>query len=100
VLQGADLVLPALSVSSWVYPLLVTAAVGGFPILLVLTWIFDVNRGGIQRTPAALSDPLLPGDKMVRRALQILGIGFSGSPPPCWDGGCWADRRCPPEKPY
>jgi len=77
VLQGADLVLPALSVSSWVYLLLVTAAVGGFPILLVLTWIFDVNRGGIQRTPAALSDPLLPGDKLVRRALQILGIGFS-----------------------
>jgi eukaryotic-like serine/threonine-protein kinase len=72
-LQGADIVFPALSVAAWVLPALVIAAAAGFPVVLVLTWIFDINRGGIERTP----DPeltLLAGERIARRTVQIVSL--------------------------
>jgi serine/threonine protein kinase len=75
-LQSADIVLPALPVPAWVFPSLVALTLAGFPVVLVLTWIFDINRGGIQRT-AEPSATLLPGDRLVRRLFQIAGVLLS-----------------------
>jgi serine/threonine protein kinase len=71
VLQGADIVFPALAVPGWIFPVLVSATLAGFPVVIVLTWIFDLNRGGIERTPDA--GELLPGERIARRV--FLGIG-------------------------
>jgi serine/threonine protein kinase len=75
VLEGADLVFPALAVPGWLYPVLVAATVAGFPLVVVLTWIFDINRGGIERTLEA--GALLPGERIVRRVFEALGVLLS-----------------------
>jgi hypothetical protein len=41
----------------------------------VLTWIFDINRGGIERTLEA--GALLPGERIVRRVFEALGVLLS-----------------------
>lgn len=50
-LQGADLVLPALDVPERTYNLLVLIALFLFPIVVVLAWIYDLTPHGIRRTP-------------------------------------------------
>jgi serine/threonine protein kinase len=74
-LEAADIVFPTLPLPAWALPVLVAVTLAAFPVVLVLTWIFDLNRGGIERTPAQA--PLLPGDRLARRVLQSLGIALS-----------------------
>lgn len=52
VVEGADLVFPALLLPSWGYTLLVVFAILGFPIALVLAWAFEVTPEGVRRTAA------------------------------------------------
>lgn len=50
-IQAVDVLLDAFALAGymrWV----VSAAVGGFPLALVLAWVFDITPGGIERTPA------------------------------------------------
>jgi two-component system, NtrC family, response regulator AtoC len=52
-LQAAELVLPALpKVPSWMYPALVVLTLAGFPVAIVLGWVYDITRKGIRRTDA------------------------------------------------
>jgi DNA-binding NtrC family response regulator len=48
-LQSAQLLLPGLPLPGWTYRALVTLIILGFPIALVLGWVFDVQ---VTRTPA------------------------------------------------
>jgi tRNA A-37 threonylcarbamoyl transferase component Bud32 len=73
-LQGADLVLPVLATPGWVYPAIVAVSLAGFPVVLVLSWIFDVTRSGIRRTPAPDSATALPADRMLRNTLKVAGL--------------------------
>ncbi len=52
VLQGADLVLPALPLPAWSYTVLVAAGLAGFPLAMMLAWTFDLTSSGIRRTAA------------------------------------------------
>lgn len=49
-LQVAELVLPAVPAPSWTYSLLMGATVVGFPVALVIGWIYDITSSGVQRT--------------------------------------------------
>jgi CheY-like chemotaxis protein len=49
-LQGAQLVLVLPFLPSWLYPAFVGLTVAGFPVALVLGWIYDITRKGIRRT--------------------------------------------------
>jgi tetratricopeptide (TPR) repeat protein len=53
VLQGADLVFPALGVSESLYRFLVIISLVGFPAVLVLAWLFDLTPEGVRLTRAA-----------------------------------------------
>jgi TolB-like protein/Tfp pilus assembly protein PilF len=66
VLQGADLVLPALLVPAWTYRLLVLAALFLFPVVVALAWVYDITRHGIRRTPALADEE--PAEKPVEAA--------------------------------
>lgn len=55
-LQGADLVLPALLLPDWTFRLLVLLVLFLFPIVLVLSWIYDLTPEGVQRTAARILD--------------------------------------------
>ncbi len=72
VLQAADLVLPALPLPAWVYPVLVFLTLGAFPIVLVLGWIYDLTRSGIRRT-----DALEGGGRARGRLVVLQAIGLA-----------------------
>jgi serine/threonine protein kinase len=76
VLQGADIVVPELPLPHWTLSAVVAATLAGLPVVLVLTWIFDLNRTGIERTPADTA-ALLPGERLARRVYMITGIFLS-----------------------
>src|SRR5512139_2524341 len=50
VTEGASVVLPALHVPDWAMTAIVIFLLVGFPIAMVLAWVFDVSPEGIQRT--------------------------------------------------
>ncbi|HSJ05629.1 MAG TPA: serine/threonine-protein kinase [Longimicrobiales bacterium] len=86
-LEGAQLVLPSLPVAEWAYTLLVAATLAGFPVAVMLAWMYDVTASGIQRTEAAqLAGPaylhwLLPSAGLAASLVVALLIGwwvFSG----------------------
>lgn len=73
VLQVGVLVLPALPLPGWSYPALVAVALGGFPVALVLAWMYDLTRTGIRRTEALD----LGGPRYLRWLLPALGVSAS-----------------------
>ena len=66
VLQVADVVLPAMGLPDWTITLTLILLALGFPVALVLSWVFDIGPGGIERTsepqetPEDLSIAVLP----------------------------------------
>jgi hypothetical protein len=86
VLQGADLILPALALPEWTYRMLVLLALFGLPIALVLGWAFELTPSGVRATtpaPAAHGEPLpaLLGRRtlVVTALLVVLGIGLGAA---------------------
>jgi tRNA A-37 threonylcarbamoyl transferase component Bud32 len=73
VLQGADMVLPVLPVPPWSYDVLVAVALAGFPVALVLGWMYDLTFSGIQRAEPAW----LAGPSLLRWLLPAAGLAFS-----------------------
>ena len=55
--QVADVLLPAFGGPSWGVRAITTALVVGFPMVLILSWLFDVGGHGIVRTPDAAGLP-------------------------------------------
>jgi adenylate cyclase len=49
-LQGADIVLPALGAPGWTLRLVVVLAIVGLPIAATLAWVFEITPRGIERT--------------------------------------------------
>jgi serine/threonine-protein kinase len=58
VIQAADFMVPALHISESVATAIAVIAILGFPIAMVLAWIFDVTRHGVVRTHQAASGEL------------------------------------------
>lgn len=56
VMQVADVVAPALHLPQWTVTLVVFLSLLGFPLALVLAWLFDVTPEGLERTPAPGSE--------------------------------------------
>ena len=49
VLQLADVIFPAMRVPDWSTSLVLGLLVVGFPVALVLSWVFDITPGGVRR---------------------------------------------------
>lgn len=50
ILQAADLILPAMQTPPFAYKGLVALVMVGFPLALVLSWMYDIGWSGIERT--------------------------------------------------
>jgi TolB-like protein/Flp pilus assembly protein TadD len=81
VTEGASVVLPALHVPEWAMTFIVVFLLVGFPIAMVLAWIFDATPEGIQRTAPLPGDP--PQARVRMRAafgvavlLAMAGLGY------------------------
>ncbi len=53
VLQLADVIFPAMNLPDWTITLTLGLLAAGFPVALVLAWVFDLTPEGIQRTDTA-----------------------------------------------
>jgi hypothetical protein len=72
-LQVAQAILPALPLSEWVYRAVVAITLMGFPVALVMAWLFDLTSGGVRRAE--------PGNQVMSRfplrLMQGLGVILS-----------------------
>ena len=83
VTESASVVLPALGVPEWAMTFLVIFLLAGFPIAMVLAWVFDISPEGIQRTeplPDAVQPPQLQFRTRaafgVAVILSMAGLGY------------------------
>ena len=49
---------------------LVALALGGFPVALVISWMFDITRKGVRRTESVVPK----GERAKMRALQLASL--------------------------
>ena len=52
IVQAADRTLGPLGLPAWTYTFVLIFALAGFPVALVLAWVFDVTSAGIERVGA------------------------------------------------
>ncbi len=86
VLQLSEIVLPAFS-AEWALQLVVVFVVLGFPVVMVLAWVFDITTAGIRVTAAPEHDAndsvdspstgVLP--RLALMAVTLLAVGGVGS---------------------
>ena len=69
--QGLAQVLPLFEVSSSVIRVVIVLLLIGFPVALVLAWVFDVTPQGIRATPKAL-----PGTHRRRNIITLATAGI------------------------
>ncbi len=77
VLQAADLILPPLDVPVWVYRSVVLASLAGFPVTLIMAWVFDLRQGRLMRAEdvdASFTRRVSPKQRLL---LQALGVVLS-----------------------
>lgn len=77
ILQAAELMLPAITQSALPYRLAVYACLAGFPVTIVLAWIFDLRDGRLVRTPADEGTFARSATPSQRLLLMVLGIAIS-----------------------
>jgi eukaryotic-like serine/threonine-protein kinase len=73
VLQGVQLVIDGLPVPGWTYTIFVTAALAGFPVAVILAWMYDLTASGIRRADAAD----FAGPRHMRWLLPLIGLTLS-----------------------
>jgi TolB-like protein/tetratricopeptide (TPR) repeat protein len=54
--EVASVVFPEFMLPAWSVRLVILLALIAFPFVVVLAWVFDITRGGVQRTPAVAVD--------------------------------------------
>jgi tRNA A-37 threonylcarbamoyl transferase component Bud32 len=77
-LQGMDLLLPALPVGSpdaW-YQGIVALTLAGFPVALVLSWLYDITSEGIRRAPKDQA-PASPQGRRRKLTLPMAALALS-----------------------
>ncbi len=53
IIEAADAVFPRMAMPDWTVTLVVRLALFGFPVAVVLAWVFDITPEGVQRTAQA-----------------------------------------------
>jgi len=74
ILQVADIILPVFNTPTWVPRLMVALLAIGFPISLLLAWVFEITASGVKRTEdVTLEDSIT---HLTGRKLDYVVIGF------------------------
>src|SRR5262249_46049624 len=77
--QGFAQVLPVFDISNSVIRVVIALMLIGFPVALVLAWVFDVTPQGIRATPAVASPRHVRGNMIMLVAAGVVisaGVGF------------------------
>ena len=74
VVQISATVIPAYHAPEWILPLFITAVALGFPVALVLAWVFDIKGGAIKKAPESTVATLSAANK--RRVWLLAAVGL------------------------
>ena len=50
IMEAAEIMLPRLGLPDWTVTFIIILLIVGFPIVIILSWIFDVTPEGIKKT--------------------------------------------------
>jgi tetratricopeptide (TPR) repeat protein len=80
VLQVADIVLPAFDAPEWAFKALIIIGLVGFPITMVLAWLYELTSQGLKRDEEVVRDkklkPLIAGRKTNALLIGVLVIAL------------------------
>lgn len=92
IIEGASVVLPAFEAPDWALRAMIVAAIIGFPIMLVLAWVYNITDHGIEVQAEATDTVVIPfgdrkGDFIVIGVLSValvfsIYLNFTGSAGP------------------
>jgi TolB-like protein/Tfp pilus assembly protein PilF len=77
VIQISATVMPAYHAPDWILPLVITAVALGFPVALVLAWVFDIKGGAIQKAPESTVVTVSRANKRRVWLLAVVGLIIS-----------------------
>jgi adenylate cyclase len=78
-IQVAATIFPLLGAAEWLPRVIVFLVIAGFPIALILAWVFDLTPRGLERTaelPEGVTPPPPPQRSGYARSLGFFGIGI------------------------
>ena len=77
-IEGAAVLLPTFGAAEWILRAMVIVAFAGFPVTLVLAWVYDLSDHGIQKQadPTDTVVPAFGGRKMDFIVIAILSVAF------------------------
>jgi tetratricopeptide (TPR) repeat protein len=73
VIEAADILLPAFEAPDWVFRAVIMVAFGGFPVAIVLAWLYQFTEKGLVRDEAAEAEHLAPA--VSGRLMDFIVIG-------------------------
>ena len=73
--QGLAQVLPVFDISNSVIRVVIALLLIGFPLALVLAWVFDITPAGIRRTPSAAVSQTAPISHRRRNVFMLAAAG-------------------------
>jgi hypothetical protein len=89
IVEASDIILPRLGLPDWTVTFIIILLIVGFPITIILSWIFDITPEGIKKTepvqaphedgstiPSA-KRRLKPSDAVITVLIVIVGTGIS-----------------------
>ena len=76
VLQLADVIFPAMQLPEWSTSLVLGLLIVGFPLAVVLSWIFDITPGGIRRSETSARLAVTPEGALLMDGPSIAVLPF------------------------
>src|ERR1043166_218295 len=71
IIQLASAAFPAWELPNWALRLVIVVLLMGFPIALILAWVYDITAQGVRATPA----PAIPGSHRRRNIIMLVVTG-------------------------
>jgi tRNA A-37 threonylcarbamoyl transferase component Bud32 len=78
ILGATQVVYDAFTLSRLSYQVIVLSTLAGFPVALVLSWLYDLNRGGVRRTRPAPAAPRTGALVWGGLAASVLAVALLG----------------------
>jgi len=57
IMEASEIMLPRLGLPDWIVTLVIVILIAGLPVTVILSWIFDITPGGIEKTSPLKEDP-------------------------------------------
>ncbi|MEY2536503.1 MAG: hypothetical protein QOG67_243 [Verrucomicrobiota bacterium] len=78
IIQIGSAILPAWELPNWTFRLVVVLLLIGFPMALILAWVFDVTPDGIQATPKTAAETHLRRNMIILVATGVIVSAAAG----------------------